>query len=91
MRELEGWLRLHAELYNAALEERVGAYRKAGISVSYRDQQNQLPALKRAIPELVPLGSHARQETLRRLDRAFQGFFRLNSLAASPIRGTLKV
>lgn len=33
--ELEEWLRLHAELYNAALEARIDAYRKAGGSVSY--------------------------------------------------------
>jgi len=73
---LEDWLRLHAELYNAALQERIGAYRKAGISISYYDQQNALPAIKQNRPELVPLGSHALQETLRRLDRAFQSFFR---------------
>lgn len=73
---LDDWLRLHAELYNAALEARISAYRKAGVSVSYYDQQNQLPAIKQARPELKPLGSHALQETLRRLDRAFQSFFR---------------
>ena len=61
---LDGWVRLHAELYNAALQERIEAYRKAGVSISYYDQQNTLPAIKTFRPELVELGSHALQETL---------------------------
>ena len=28
---LASWIRLHCELYNAALEERIDAYRKAGV------------------------------------------------------------
>jgi len=40
---LTSWIRLHGELYNAALEERIDAYRKAGKSSSYYDQQNTLP------------------------------------------------
>jgi putative transposase len=82
--ELDRWVRLHCELYNAALEERIGAYRKAGISVSYYDQQNALPAIKQDRPELVALGSHALQETLRRLDRAFAAFFRRVKAGQAP-------
>ncbi|WP_372997288.1 RNA-guided endonuclease InsQ/TnpB family protein [Marinobacter sp.] len=81
---LNEWLRLHAELYNAALQERIDAYRKAGKSISYYDQQNTLPAIKQDRPELVPLGSHALQETLRRLDRAFQAFFRRVKAGKTP-------
>lgn len=81
---LDGWVRLHAELYNAALQERIEAYRKAGISISYYDQQNTLPVIKQFRPELVELGSHALQETLRRLDRAFQAFFRRVKAGQSP-------
>ena len=72
---LEGWLALHRQLYNAALEERIDAYRKFGLSISYNQQQNTLPALKKEMPELAPLGSQALQETLRRLDRSFSAFF----------------
>lgn len=75
-RVLREWLELHRELYNAALEERRESYRRARISVSYYDQQDQLPAIKLERPDLTPLGSHALQETLRRLDRAFGAFFR---------------
>ena len=73
---LNAWTRLHCELYNAALEERVDAYRKAGKSISYYDQQNALPEIKRARPEFAELGSHALQQTLQRLDLAFKAFFR---------------
>ena len=73
---LEQWLGLHRELYNAALQERRDAYNKSGISLSYYDQQNELPAVKEARPEFIPLGSHALQETVRRVDRAFKAFFR---------------
>lgn len=83
-KRLDGWVRLHAELYNAALQERIEAYRKASISISYYDQQNALPSIKQFRPELVELGSHALQETLRRLDRAFQAFFRRVKAGQSP-------
>jgi len=73
---LTGWIRLHCELYNAALEERIDAYRKHRKSISYYDQQNVLPEIKADRPEMVELGSHALQQTLRKLDLAFQAFFR---------------
>ncbi len=72
---LERWNGLHCDLYNACLQQRRDAYKK-GKSVGYYDQQNELPALKAAIPEYRSLGSHALQETVRRVDRAFQAFFR---------------
>jgi len=73
---LDSWIDLHRELYNATLQERRDAYQKCGVSLSYRDQQNELPEVKRVRPDLIPLGSHALQETVRRIDRAFQAFFR---------------
>lgn len=81
---LETWVRLHCELYNAALQERIEAYRKAGKSISYYDQQNVLPEIKTARPEFVELGSHALQQTLRRLDLAFQSFFRRVKAGQTP-------
>ncbi|HCL4132318.1 TPA: transposase [Pseudomonas aeruginosa] len=84
LKKLDGWVRLHAELYNAALQERIEAYRKAGVSISYYDQQNALPLIKQYRPELAELGSHALQETLRKLDRAFQAFFRRVKAGQSP-------
>lgn len=78
------WLRLHAELYNAALQERRDAYRMAGKSITYYDQQNQLPAIKIDRPDLVPLGSHALQETVRRVDRAMAAFYRRVRVGEEP-------
>lgn len=73
---LSQWLALHCELYNAAIMERRDAYRKCGLSISYNHQQNDLPLIKQYRPELIPLGSHALQETVRRVDRAYRAFFR---------------
>ncbi len=73
---LYSWIGKHRLLYNAALKERITAYKQEGRFISYNDQQNALPVIKKEKPELVLLGSHALQETLRKLDRAFQGFFR---------------
>lgn len=81
---LQSWTRLHCELYNAALEERISAYSKAGKSISYYEQQNSLPEIKAARPEFVELGSHALQQTLRRLDLAFQSFFRRVKAGLTP-------
>ena len=81
---LEAWMRLHCELTNAALEERIDAWRKAGKSISYFDQQNALPDIKASRPEFLDLGSHALQQTLRRLDLAFQSFFRRVKAGQTP-------
>jgi putative transposase len=65
------------ELYNAALSERRDAYRYAGKSVSYYDQQNDLPEIKAAIrEEYQDIAAHVLQDVLRRLQKAFDAFFR---------------
>ena len=74
--QMKEWLKLHCELYNAALEERREVWRMNRKSTGYYDQQNQLPEVKAIRPELIPLGSHALQGTLRKLDRSFNAFFR---------------
>jgi putative transposase len=81
---LTGWIRLHCELYNGALEERMDLYRKTGRSIGYYEQQNALPAIKADRPEFVELGSHALQHTLRRLDLAFQAFYRRLNAGQKP-------
>jgi putative transposase len=65
------------ELYNAALSERKDAYKYAGKSISYYDQQNDLPEIKAEIrEEYQDIAAHVLQDVLRRLDKAFQNFFR---------------
>lgn len=84
IKRLEAWLALHCELYNAALQERIEAYKKLGKSINYYDQQNMLPEIKGYRPEFIELGSQALQQTLRRLDLAFQAFFRRVKLGQTP-------
>lgn len=74
--KLEHTLSLCCELYNAALQERRDAYRMAGKSIRYLDQQNQLPEIKELRPELNGIHSQVLQDVLRRLDKAFDAFFR---------------
>ncbi len=65
------------ELYNAGLSERKDAYQYARKSISYYDQQNDLPAIKAEIrPEYQDMAAHVLQDVLRRLNKAFDHFFR---------------
>ncbi|HEY9876685.1 MAG TPA: transposase [Candidatus Obscuribacterales bacterium] len=73
---LHYWRKLHCSLYNAAVYNRKTQYQKFGHSVSYLEQQNCLPAFKEVWPEYKPLGSHALQATLKRVDFAFVCFFK---------------
>ena len=69
-------LDLTRELYNAALQERRDAYKKTGKSVTVYDQMRSLGEVKVVRPEYQGVYAQVLQETLKRLDRAFQGFFR---------------
>ena len=65
----------HRHLYNAALEERREAWRH-GVTIRYGDQSAQLTEIRRADPDGQGRWSFtSQQQTLRRLDRAFQGFY----------------
>ena len=64
------------QLYNAALEERIDAWRKARRSVSYFDQTKALTACRREIPEMGALPVDLQRATLKRLDDAYRSLFR---------------
>ncbi|WP_328809054.1 RNA-guided endonuclease InsQ/TnpB family protein [Nonomuraea montanisoli] len=67
----------HRQLYNAALEHRRTAYRKAGVTIAYNQQSAELKEIRRADPYGQGRWSAgSQQQTLRRLDRAFAAFFR---------------
>ncbi len=74
--QLHCWRRLHANLYNAAVANRKTQWKKFKHSVGYLEQQNCLPEFKQVWPEYVECGSHALQATLKRVDFAFQRFFK---------------
>jgi len=73
---LHCWRRLHCILYNAAVYNRKTQYQKFGHMVDYFEQQNSLPACKQVWTEYQPLGSHALQARLKRVDFAFQRCFK---------------
>ncbi|WP_239094507.1 RNA-guided endonuclease InsQ/TnpB family protein [Planotetraspora silvatica] len=67
----------HRQLYNAAVEHRRTAYRKAGVTVRYGDQSAELKDIRADDPGGQGRWSFSSQQaTLRRLDRAFAAFFR---------------
>ncbi|WP_156883453.1 helix-turn-helix domain-containing protein, partial [Salipiger mucosus] len=47
---LENTRRMHCDLYNAALEERITAYRRRGISVKKADQEKSLTQIRQQDP-----------------------------------------
>ena len=71
---LNGELRDAASLYNAALEERIGAWRICRKSINYYDQANQLKAM-RADGCLTLANFSCCQDVLRRVDKTFKAFF----------------
>jgi putative transposase len=73
---LDDLLGMQRELYNAALEERRGAWRWEHRSVSYEDQCRTLTGLRAADPAVRAAGVTVSRGTLARLDRAFEAFFR---------------
>jgi putative transposase len=73
---LERCLASHRELYNAALQERRDAWRMRGIGISYGDQSAQLKKIRKVRPDVAVWSFSSQQATLRRLNRAFAGFFR---------------
>jgi len=68
-------LSLCRELYNAGLQERRDAYKLNQISISYQDQQNQLPEIKTIRDDLSNVYSQVLQDALKRLDKTFKAFF----------------
>ncbi|PKL75981.1 MAG: transposase, partial [Candidatus Melainabacteria bacterium HGW-Melainabacteria-1] len=68
--------RLHQQLYNAALEERIQAYRKCSRSLSFAQQCKSLTQLRAELPEYEALNAQSSQVTLKRVDDAYAGFFR---------------
>lgn len=58
-------------LYNHALAERKYLYDAYNYCVTYREQQNALPQLKRLFPRYNQVYSKVLQMTLKKLDAAY--------------------
>jgi putative transposase len=68
-------LRVHCDIYNACLNERIAAYKMSRVSVPYGMQSAQLKAVREVYPAAAEFSFSAEQRTVRRVDRAFQAFF----------------
>jgi putative transposase len=66
----------HRELYNAALQERRDAWSQAKTRINYGDQSAQLTEIRSVRPDQAVWSFSSQQATLRRLNKAFAGFFR---------------
>lgn len=73
---LNRMLEIHRQVYNAALQERKEAWRGCGVSIGYTDQANQLKPIRAFDPDVAWCNYSSLQQTLRRLEKAFQAFFR---------------
>jgi len=83
-RALEAIVEDQRQLYNAALEERVGAYRKAGLTRTYVDQCKALTEWRRSDPEAASFPLCLQRWTLKQLDEAYRGFFRRVKAGGKP-------
>ena len=63
-------------LYNAALEERIDAYRKTGRSPNYFEQAKSLTEIRHSDLGYDDYRCAIQQNLLKRLERAYQHFFR---------------
>jgi putative transposase len=66
----------HRELYNAALQERRNAWSHCNTRINYGDQSAQLTEIRSVRPDQAVWSFSSQQATLRRLNKAFDGFFR---------------
>jgi putative transposase len=81
---LTAMLRDHCELYNAALEERREAWRKCRVSINFYAQAAQIKEIRQLRPDHSVWSFASQAQTLRRLDKAFQAFFRRVKAGEAP-------
>ena len=81
---------LHRRLYNAALEERIEAWRRKdpltgiGPSISFADQCESLTTIRQQDPAFLAVNAQSAQVTLKRLALAFRAFFRRCKAGETP-------
>lgn len=73
---LDNIIDLCRNLYNSCLQQRIEVYKNKKKSISRFDQSNELPELKRQLPEYKEIYAKALQDVVLRADRAFNNFFR---------------
>jgi putative transposase len=74
----------HRELYNAALQERREAWAHNKTRICYTDQAAQLSEIRGERLDVAVWSYSSQQATLRRLNKAFDGFFRRVKAGKTP-------
>jgi putative transposase len=74
----------HRELYNAALQERRDAWAHSKTRINYGDQSAQLTEIRSMRSDQAQWSFSSQQATLRRLNKAFAGFFRRVKAGQTP-------
>jgi putative transposase len=74
----------HQRLYNAALEQRRAAWKRQRLSVTRTAQEKDLTTLRADDETIRGLNAQSSQLTLKRLDLAFQAFFRRSKAGETP-------
>lgn len=83
-RELGIMLETHRRLYNACLERRKTAYEAEQRSVRYPEQSAWFKTQRVDNPYFARVNFSSAQATMRRLDKAFQAFFRRVKAGENP-------
>ena len=82
--EMERVCDLHRALYNAALQERIDAWRLSKTSIGYAAQCKSVTQIRRDDTAYLGLNAQSLQVTLKRLDMAFSHFFRRVKAGETP-------
>lgn len=72
---LDHMLGAFCDLYNAALQQRIEAYRRRGLNLRFAAQAAELKAVRAADDRLAGYSFDAETQVLRRLDKTYSAFF----------------
>lgn len=78
-KNLDAFLNQCTCLYNSGLQERKDAFDKNKIKITLGNQQKSLTQIRQDQTEFQQYHAHSQQSVLRRLDKAFQRFFKEKS------------
>jgi len=82
--ELERQIGLLCDVYNAALEQRRRMWCDHGVSIRYCEQSRQLTEARQEHEWLRSMNALAQHGALKRLDRAYEAFFRRCAAGEAP-------
>lgn len=71
-------------LYNCALEQRINLYAQIGKGIGFVEQCRQLTDARKELPEVAGIYRDIQTDVLKRLDKAFDAFFRRLTTGEAP-------